>query len=569
MSEPHNGHIPPATWDARTDPDKALLLCSGSVDSILKAGGLPISISITETTLLVEESSILNPLIAENFMLTGRRIYLAFGKLPPSLRIPVVRLGILLLKNGADVRILTWPWNHGETLGAALTSQKGKGTPSQRLMFYCGDSDRSLELRRILVKSDLEQVELELLRAKLKAPLLEQLCRDFARPLGVSAQTLKTDITEDEQFRFMANQVAAMEVEAWEIPVVGLELFSELVAVINRHILIGSDQLTTVVLWTAMTHLVDDDQAIDILPILHVRSATKRCGKTTLLRLIQDFAHRGLSSNNITGAAIFRVVELFRPTLLMDEVDTWLSRNSDAIGILNSGHTKDDAFVFRSHGPGIIRYRTWCPKLLSSIGRLSEFAARVEALTDRTIGIELHQRLNTDRELDRLFNSKKENPEQFIRLRRQLKRWIIDNVDSIKDHRPELPPGLNDREIDNWRTMLAIADTVGGPWPNAARDAAVALSTGDNSPDSELLLLLSAIRRAFNARSGTTFLATNDLLPIINAQNGEQPLTREKLASILKPLGVKPRQRWDGDGKTQVRGYALADLEPVFRSHLV
>ena len=41
---------------------------------------------------------------------------------------------------------------------------------------------------------------------------------------------------------------------------------------------------------------------------------------------------------NVTAAAVFRVVEIQRPSLLIDEADTFLSENEGLRGILNSGH---------------------------------------------------------------------------------------------------------------------------------------------------------------------------------------------------------------------------------------
>jgi hypothetical protein len=40
---------------------------------------------------------------------------------------------------------------------------------------------------------------------------------------------------------------------------------------------------------------------------------------------------------------------------------------------------------------------------------------------------------------------------------------------------PPLPTGLANRPADNWRPLIAIADSVGGIWPEYARDAAMAL----------------------------------------------------------------------------------------------
>jgi putative DNA primase/helicase len=53
----------------------------------------------------------------------------------------------------------------------------------------------------------------------------------------------------------------------------------------------------------------------------------RRCGKTTLLDVLARLVLRPLSAANATPAAIIRVVEAHRPTLLVDGADTFLQGN--------------------------------------------------------------------------------------------------------------------------------------------------------------------------------------------------------------------------------------------------
>ena len=46
-----------------------------------------------------------------------------------------------------------------------------------------------------------------------------------------------------------------------------------------------------------------------------------------------------------TAAAIFRVVELQRPTLLIDEADTFLPENEELRGIHSSGHRQGGSVI--------------------------------------------------------------------------------------------------------------------------------------------------------------------------------------------------------------------------------
>ena len=77
-------------------------------------------------------------------------------------------------------------------------------------------------------------------------------------------------------------------------------------------------------------------------------SPEKRCGKTTVLIILQFLTPRSELASNISAAAVFRYVEDERPTLLIDEADTFIKDNEEMRGVLNSGHTKTAAYVIRT-----------------------------------------------------------------------------------------------------------------------------------------------------------------------------------------------------------------------------
>ena len=55
----------------------------------------------------------------------------------------------------------------------------------------------------------------------------------------------------------------------------------------------------------------------------------------------------------LTAAAVFRIVEAARPTLLIDEGETFLLKNEELRGILNSGHRRSSARVMRVGGDNL------------------------------------------------------------------------------------------------------------------------------------------------------------------------------------------------------------------------
>ena len=88
----------------------------------------------------------------------------------------------------------------------------------------------------------------------------------------------------------------------------------------------------------------------------------------------------------------------------------------------------------------------------------------------------------------------------FDELCRKQARFSSDHSKTIADANPTIPENLNDREQDNWEPLLAIADAVGGHWPETARRAAVELSQNEDDQSSIAIQLLSDIRQIFSEK---------------------------------------------------------------------
>src|SRR5699024_3473516 len=120
----------------------------------------------------------------------------------------------------------------------------------------------------------------------------------------------------------------------------GAALANELVALIRRYVVLSESEATAIALWIFHCHAHD---CARISPLLAVVSPQPRCGKTTLLSLLAALVPKPLPAANITAAALFRGVERWRPTLLIDEADTFLQNSDELRGVLNSGHNRASA----------------------------------------------------------------------------------------------------------------------------------------------------------------------------------------------------------------------------------
>lgn len=285
-------------------------------------------------------------------------------------------------------------------------------------------------------------------------------------------------------------------IEPWAESVNGAELLNEAVKEIRRYVIMPTGMAEIVALWSVHTHCFDHFMHS---PRLAIVSPEKGCEKTTLLDVLGRLVARPLLTSNATAAAIFRVVEQSRPTLLIDEADTFLKGNDELRGILNSGHRKAGA-VIRTVGDGHEprQFSTWSPASIAMMGRLPD------TLNDRSIVVTLYRRKPSERVQSFRFD----RADLLDVLARKVARWVIDNSSALKVADPDMGNARN-RVADNWRALLTIADAVGGEWPKRAREIMVAADKGHNEL-SVRIALLTDIKAAFEDKK-TDRLASEDV----------------------------------------------------------
>src|SRR5947209_15625592 len=134
------------------------------------------------------------------------------------------------------------------------------------------------------------------------------------------------------------------EVEPWPEPVEGKALLNELADVLRRVVILPKWGPEILALWIVHTYAF---LLRRVSTYLGIESPEKQCGKTTLLTVLSHLVNRPEIAANISPPAFFRVIEETRPTLLIDEGDTFLKRNGELRGILNAGYTLETAYVVR------------------------------------------------------------------------------------------------------------------------------------------------------------------------------------------------------------------------------
>jgi putative DNA primase/helicase len=219
------------------------------------------------------------------------------------------------------------------------------------------------------------------------------------------------------------------EPEPWPHSVTGPDLLDTLSDAIRRHVVMPDHAADATALWVLHTYLLD---CFGISPRLAITSPEKGCGKTTLLDVLSHLVMRPLPTANVTASAIFRIVEVQQPTLLIDEADSFLSSNDELRGVLNSGHRRGGS-VIRTVGEDFEprAFSTYAACAIALIGKLPA------TLADRSVSIDLRRRRPD--ETCEPFRFNRTGP--LDQLARQAARWADDGADSVRGADPEMPAG--------------------------------------------------------------------------------------------------------------------------------
>lgn len=380
------------------------------------------------------------------------------------------------------------------------------------------------------------------------------------------AQAIKTAPPEDEpEDTAEGEQLGLEDTTPWEEPVDGAAVLDEIEATFRRHAVLPDGGPEAAALWVLHTYCFD---AFDVSPKLGIISPTPRCGKSTVLDLLDALVYRPVSTVNISAAALYRLIEAYRPTVLIDEADAFMGDNEELRGIINAAHTRAKAYVARVEEIGGRRevkfFSTWAPLAIAKIGKLPSTVA------DRSVIIPMRRKAK-DEKVERFRRDRIRD--QLAPLRRKMARWAADNMEALRDLDPAVPEELNDRAQDNWRPLLAIADLAGGAWPEKARRAALLLNGVAEDDEEELgPQLLSDIYHIFERYKQPQLpsaLLVKELCDLEDRPWAEyrrgQPLTANTLSRLLRPFGIKPKTVRMAD--TTKKGYARDDFADAWRRY--
>jgi putative DNA primase/helicase len=411
----------------------------------------------------------------------------------------------------------------------------------------------------------LEDVNEIVARLAALSPLAYDLARkQEATALGVRPTALDQAVKDARKGLGDVNDLPFDDVDPWPHPVDPAQLLTDIAQTIRRFIVCDKEVSIAVALWSAMTWFID---VVQVAPLAVITAPEKRCGKTQLLSLLGRVVAKAIQASSISPAALFRTIDAWGPTLLIDEADAFMKDNEELRGLINSGHTRDSAYVIRTVGDAHtpFKFNTWGCKALSGIGHVAD------TLMDRAIVMELRRKMPHE-QVDRIRYAE---PGLFDDLRSKLARFAEDYSEKVRQARPPLPPSLNDRAQDNWEPLLAIAMVAGGDWMEVGTKAALKLSGGESAAQTIGTELLADIKETFEVKA-VDRISTADLINALCADdektwatyNRGKEIKPRQLANRLRGFGVSSKDIRRPGHQTAVKGFELRQFDDAFSRYL-
>jgi hypothetical protein len=342
---------------------------------------------------------------------------------------------------------------------------------------------------------------------------------------------------------------------------VSIGILDQISYLIGQYIALDPDQLTIATLWTAHTHIYDRYMCS---PRLAVCGPMPNLGKTTVMDVLSRLVRRSWRAASATEAALYSDTDGSRITMLIDEMHYADLRGRRA-AILHAGYRQGTPIRLARRS-----IEVFCAAAFGFIG-----SCLTLELQSRSLIIQM-RRHDGSYPLRRFHLSDTADLDSVYQR-------LCDWAASVQlDGDPQLPPELlrDSRWADNARPMVAIADTAGETWGEAARKALVNLITLHQSEHPNALLI-GHLHQIFADRGYPKAMWSEDMVAALCANEDwpwreyrgpkgtHQPrqLRQTDLAMMLHQFDARIRPRSVRIGARTAKGYRLEWLEPQFRAY--
>lgn len=337
------------------------------------------------------------------------------------------------------------------------------------------------------------------------------------------------------------------------------DILERIQGLIKTYIKLPSEELAMLVaIWVAGTYCYKSFQYYGYLSI---RSATPRCGKSQLLKMISLLSAENPPVTSFpTAAVLYRNP---RKILIMDEVDQLRDQDKETFGavlsVLNAGFERGAVIERLEKGKGdkfeVKAFEVFGPKAFAGIERLAD------TLADRTFAIVLKR--VSDRmprfRADRLM-------EEIIEIRELLSLWVGEHEAAVISTYANLPTtlevlkGFDDRFQDIAEplcTLAMLADQERPEGPSILSKLATSL-------------IASIVRREPTGREGAFQFFLDLVEPIISRRPYKEEDTGMRFIStqhLLQKCQEHPDLSWIESGAALAGLLRRFDLTPINTGH--
>lgn len=309
----------------------------------------------------------------------------------------------------------------------------------------------------------------------------------------------------------------------------GVTLYQQVAGVINDHVSLQPEMLSILTMYIYLTHLASN---LKYVPLLGILSPEPRCGKTTLMEILEALVYSPKKTDNITVAALCKFTEMGH-TILIDEFDTFCDKSKEFTGIINSGVRKSGTCTRYGRNGQAIESPTFGAKIYAMIG------TPPQTILDRSISILQQRKLATE------VKKSLEHTGSLGYLKHDIELWCKANLNAILSSREKVPKiqAANDRQADNYHILARIAACISPEIEVAVRESACllisALQEQENSHSGEKLM--QDIKVVFE-ETGTSKMPTMEMIQrlcrlpdsVWGSYKSNRPIQAHQLARILK-----------------------------------
>jgi hypothetical protein len=331
---------------------------------------------------------------------------------------------------------------------------------------------------------------------------------------------------------------------------------------LDEHLVVTPAQRMVIALWTLATHVYD---TFEHSPRLGAIGQASGMGKSTLLKLLNQLASEPRLTANVTPAAIYRRLEHHpKTTYLIDEAENQ-GLLSDRVlrAVLDGGYDRGGGSVDRADE----EFPIYFPCAYAIRGERNDVPA---SILSRSHVIDMRRGKPRKK-----FRS---SDNAFAVALGVIAKW---RATACFELDPELPAALIDprnvRLEDNCVPLIAVADTFGVEYGEAARVALVEFCTDLPQPDSGIQALEDIRSVPFERISDTELVAALleasdywDVWRGPNDQGAPHALTTRELKRLLRRFGIRVRNHWPVprlENSKSFSGYRRADFEQAWAEH--